>query len=157
MLATFQKCAENAKKHQLHVLHFSLQSNHVHLILECVNNKALANGMKSLAGGFGRAIRKCGGGEGPVFKGRYHLQLIKKPKQMKSGLAYVLLNQSKHEELVPYSDRFSSSAHFHQWKKLLGKDTGPLLPSRQKHRRLLPNYLSSPRSWLAQEGWQRGR
>lgn len=156
MLVAFQQSAEKARKHQLHVIHFSLESNHLHLIVECANNKALADGMKSLAGSFGRAIRKCCGGRGAVFKGRFHLQVFKSPTQMKNGLAYVLLNQSKHEKLIPYNDRYSSAEYFGEWKKLLGREIGPLLPHKPKFRKL-PAYLSTPQSWLAREGWRLGR
>lgn len=155
MLAAFQNCAEKAKNHRLHVIHFSLASNHFHMIIECADNEALAKGMKSFAGSLGKAIRKVRGGQGAVFKGRYHMRVLKSPTEMRNGLAYVLLNQSKHKKLIPYNDRFSSASYFSDWKKLLGRNIGPLLPRRHRSPRQLPGYMSIPRSWLAREGWQK--
>lgn len=155
-LKTFQNCCLAAKKHKLHVLHFSIESNHLHMIVECENNRALTTGMKSLAGTLGKTIRKICGGTGAVFKGRFHMRVLRNPTQRKNGLAYVLLNQSKHEGLIPYVDRYSSAEHFRAWKKLLGKRMGPLLP-RSPRSRELPSYLSLPQSWLIREGWLRAR
>lgn len=144
----------NAKAKGLRVLHYSIEGNHVHLLVECADNKALASGMNSFGTSFAKAVRKERGGKGKVFAGRYHLGVQKNPAQMKNTLAYVLLNQAKHENLIPYNDRFSSSQHFNEWKALLGRNIGPILEDWRPNKNPLPDHLSTPKSWLASKGWK---
>jgi REP element-mobilizing transposase RayT len=143
-----------AKAKGLRVLHFSIQGNHVHLLVECVDNLALGAGMNSFGTSFAKAVRKKMGGKGKVFDGRYHLGVLRNPTQFKNTLAYVLLNQAKHEKLIPYNDRFSSSEWFNEWRTLLGQNTGPILEDWRPNRSPLPAYLSTPKSWLASKGWR---
>ncbi len=142
-----------AKAKGLRVLHYSIQGNHLHLLVECADNQALAAGMNSFGTSFAKAVRKKLGGKGKVFAGRYHLRVLQNPTQMKNTLAYVLLNQAKHENLIPYNDKFSSSQHFNEWKALLGRNVGPILQEWRKNKKPLPEYLSKPKSWLASKGW----
>jgi putative transposase len=143
-----------AKAKGLHALHYSIQGNHLHLLVESADNQALAAGMNSFGTSFAKAVRKKLGGKGKVFDGRYHLGVLKNPTQMKNTLAYVLLNQAKHEKLIPYNDRFSSSQHFNEWKTLLGKGIGPILDDWRPNKNPLPDYLNQPKSWLASKGWK---
>lgn len=151
----FKDCTRRAKDFGLHVLHFSIQRDHIHMTVESKNNEALSRGMKSIGCRFGKAVRKIAGGVGSVFKGRFHIHVLKSPREMKNALAYVLLNQSKHERLIPYIDKFSTARFFRDWKGLLGRKIGPILEDYETKQRELPDYLSPPRSWLAREGWRR--
>jgi REP element-mobilizing transposase RayT len=160
----FQKSVRKAKRLGLYVVHFSIQSNHIHLFAETKTNETLSKGMQSLAGRFAKTIRYYthkGGGKkkGSVFKGRYHLHVLKTPKEVRNALEYVLLNFSKHLNVIEHLDRFSSGAHFTQWKALLGKRFGNLIKwqvdRREAEAANLNDFLSPPRSWLAKEGWMR--
>lgn len=179
--AAFKSSAVGAKAFGLKILHYSLLKDHLHILVEARDNDQLTRGMRSFGARFAKAIRKIVGGSGSVFKGRFHLQLITNPTQMRNALAYVLQNFSKHARLLKHVDRYSSAAYFHQWRKLLGRKAGPILdelysdPSktfkiqnspprgsqlgRESHtiHHQLPDYLSPPRSWLAREGWLRAR
>jgi len=155
LLEQFKISAEKAKQQGLRLIHFSIQTNHLHLLVECRDNETLSRGMKSLGCKLGKAIRKYCGGSGPVFKGRFHLQVIKNPTQARNSLAYVLLNEAKHKKFIPYKDAYSSAGHFHEWRRLLGRNTGPILQYGRQVKRSLPGHLSAPHSWLAREGWKR--
>ena len=48
----FKKSVKGSKRYGLYVIHFSVQSNHIHLFCECKSNKAVALGMRALAGRF---------------------------------------------------------------------------------------------------------
>lgn len=145
----FKKSLAKAQKYGLRVIHFALESNHIHLFAEAKGNLELRSGMASFGSSFGRSLRKIAGGTGSVFLGRYHMRQLKTPTQTKNALAYVLLNHAKHEGSVPYPDDFSSSKYFSDWKNLLG---GRYLNLKAEP---LPDYLSAPRSWLACRGWQK--
>lgn len=161
--AAFKNGAAGAQKFGLRILHYSILRDHIHLIVEAKDNHSLAQGMRSFGSRLGIALRKIFGGSGPVFKGRYHLSVIKSPSQMKNSLAYVLQNFAKHSQLLKHVDQFSSAAYFNDWSALFGPTAGPILLDLNVSQRQLaperlaqiPNYLCQPKSWLAREGWLR--
>jgi REP element-mobilizing transposase RayT len=80
------------------VVHLSIQSNHIHLLVEAANKTALSRGMQSLAINFARAINATFGRKGKVFEHRYHATQIVTARQARNSLAYVLNNWRKHRE-----------------------------------------------------------
>ena len=142
-----------AKKKGLNVLEFAILTNHVHLIVEAKDNRALGRGMNSLWARFGRTLRKKFGGKGPVFGGRYHMKIIRSARQMRNTLEYVLLNESKHRRIEPEYNDLSSARYFAAFGKLLGRRWYGQLSWDGAFPR--PDYLAQPRSWLAREGWRR--
>jgi len=148
-----------AKDHGLNVIHFSIQGNHLHFIGESKSNKSLADGMKSLGGRFAKLLRAKFGGNGSVFKGRYHLHVLKTPTEMKRALEYVLLNSAKHKDVIEHIDPYSSGSVFRDWKKLVSVRLSGLLEEdvyffSELRKEVFPE-LSPPRSWLGTIGWQR--
>ena len=113
-----------AKRYKLAVLHFSIQSNHVHLLVEAPNNSSLSKGIQSLSSRFAKIIRrnafKNGSAQsGSVFAGRYHMRILKTPSEVRNALEYILLNFSKHTRMIETIDRFSSGSSFSKWSVLL--------------------------------------
>jgi len=160
-LAAFARRVHRAKDFGLHVLHFSLQSNHLHMIVEATTRRQLANGLRSLGGSFGKYLRRRKGGTGAIFHGRYHLRVITSARQMRNTLRYVLLNHAKHQRMIEHLDFFSSGFLFKNWRKLLGGKLNTIIATEIKiiGERNLPHDLwqacvSPPRSWIARYGWQ---
>ncbi len=155
VFAGFKISARGAARFDFKIIHFSIQADHVHVVAEAASNKALAQGMRSFGGRLGKWVRRIVGGVGPVFAGRYHVNVLANPTKMKNALAYVLQNHAHHRKVLKHLDEFSSAVYFSQWRQLFGFTAGPLLVD---HRRAadLPDYLSAPRSWLARDGWMRG-
>lgn len=151
----FKTCAKAVQIFGFRIVHFSLQFDHIHMIVEAEDNKTLAQGMRSFGCRFAKGIRAIAGGRGSIFADRYHLQLLETPTQMRNALAYVLQNFSKHSKLLNHVDEFSSAAYFFEWKKLLGRKMGPILESLEGLRPPLPDYLCAARTWMAREGWTR--
>lgn len=58
VLKMLRECCSRSKRFDFHVIHFSIQADHVHMIVEAANNSALGRGMRSLAGTFSRRLRK---------------------------------------------------------------------------------------------------
>ncbi len=83
----------NARSHGLRIIHFSLQSNHVHFIIEATTNEILTRGMRSLTITFAKALKK-----GPVQIERYHLHVLRSLRETRNAILYVLFNQQKHEK-----------------------------------------------------------
>lgn len=152
----FARSSERAQRFGLHIVHYSMLRDHLHLIVEAESHQALVRGMRSFGSSFAKQFRKIVGGSGAVFHGRFHLNAIKNPTQMRNTLRYVLHNFSKHTRLIEHSDFYSSAGYFLKWSKLMGRRRSPMLEGRRGNIHL-PSYLSPPRTWLAREGWERAR
>lgn len=92
-LRLLKRAILNARSQGLKVLHFSLQYNHIHLILEATSNVVLTRGMRSLTVTFAKGLKK-----GRVQVERYHLHILKTLKETKNAIHYVLFNKQKHEK-----------------------------------------------------------
>lgn len=86
-----ERAIDNALKKDLLVTHYTIQSNHVHLIAEAPTNEALSNGMKSLTRTIVKRLDK-----GSIQIERYHLHVLKTLSETQNALNYVLLNDLKH-------------------------------------------------------------
>lgn len=73
------------------IIHFSLQDNHLHLIVEAVSDHAFRRGMRSFTINFARAINAVIGAHGRVWF-RYHSTVIKTKRYARNCIAYVLGN-----------------------------------------------------------------
>ena len=85
------------------LVHFSVQSNHIHLLVEADQKEALAAGMQgfqiSAAKLINAAISKGGARRrGSVFPDRYFAKIITSARQARHTLRYVLLNWRHHKE-----------------------------------------------------------
>jgi REP element-mobilizing transposase RayT len=139
--------------------HMSMQHNHLHVILEADDERALSRAMKSFKVCFAKSLNRELGRTGTVFADRYHVERLETPAQVKNALAYVLGNWRKHGEdravagLPRRTDRFSTGPYFDGW------DTGP--PPQVFFRKDLPFPEDGPfpirfaTSWLLTKGWKR--
>ena len=78
------------------IVQFSVQSNHLHLIVEAHDKRALARGMQGLTLRMVHAVHRALGTAGAVFGDRYHAHVLKTPRETRSALLYVLQNWAKH-------------------------------------------------------------
>ena len=78
------------------VVHYSIQHNHLHLIVESREKDALGRGMKAIASRLARAANRVFERSGRVLAGRYHLRVLESPREVRNAIAYVLLNARKH-------------------------------------------------------------
>lgn len=86
-----ERSIENASDKGLTITHYTIQSNHVHLIAEAQNNRSLSCGMKSLTTTIVKLFNK-----GSIQIERYHLHVLKTPTETQNALKYVLYNDLKH-------------------------------------------------------------
>ena len=114
-LKLLKRSIQNAQKMGLKVIHFSLQSNHVHLITEAEDNTILTAGMRALTITFAKGLKK-----GRVQLERYHLHVLKTLREAKHAIEYVLFNQQKHDK-AKYSrvDGYSSVLYLKEGMKLV--------------------------------------
>ena len=121
------------------------------MIVESAGKKALASGMKSIGSRLAFAVNRVFGRSGPVLDGRYHLHLLRTPREVRNALAYVLLNARKHWRQRRGSapplriDEASSGRWFDGWRRRLA-------PAHRPHG---PPEIAAPRTWLLSRGWRR--
>ncbi len=78
------------------LVHFSVQGNHAHFIVEAPDAVALGRAMKGLEVRMARALNKVMNRKGPVFADRYHAHLLLSPREAAHAIRYVLDNWIRH-------------------------------------------------------------
>src|SRR5678809_89535 len=80
---------------------FSIQGNHIHLVVEADSAEALSRGMKAWEIRVARAINRSQGRRGKVFPDRYHAERVKTCRQARATYCYVMQNARRHGLEVP--------------------------------------------------------
>jgi REP-associated tyrosine transposase len=94
------------------IVHYSIQGNHLHLIVEAESQAALSRAMQGLATRIARRLNALTGRRGGVFADRYHAHPLKTPREAKHAVRYVLSNYRHHtlEHLPPgWTDPLASA------------------------------------------------
>ena len=149
---SFRRC----ERRGFRLVHYSIQGDHLHAIVEANGADALGRGMKSLAARFARAVNRVLRRSGPVLRERYHLRVLKTPREVRNALRYVLLNARRHwakrnpGRALPGAVRLdpaSSARWFDGWRRerLRTEDAGALDPPA----------VRPPHTWLLGVGWRR--
>ncbi len=141
---------QTCERGDFRVVHYSVQRNHVHLLVESAGKQALGSGMKAVAARLARVVNRVFDCSGQVLYGRYHLRLLRTPREVRNALAYVLLNARKHWKerhgaAPPVRlDEASSARWFDGWKRRIPAPWVGDLPE-----------VSAPHTWLLLVGWRR--
>jgi len=131
----------SSEKADFRVVHFSIQSNHLHLIVEADDELALSRGMQALSIRMAHAVHRALDTGGNVFADRYHAHQLRTPRETRAALLYVLQNWAKHGRGGDYDPR-SSAFWFDGWTR------PPRVPSRAP-------VVAKGRTWLVRIGWKR--
>ena len=129
----------------IRIVHYSVQGNHLHLLVEANDRRAMSNGMRALLISMARRLNDLMDKSGTLFVDRFHERPLISPNAVRTALRYVLTNAHKHHghELV---DPYSSGPWFAGW------------PEGTKRPRWTPCTgppTTPPESWLLRSGWQR--
>ena len=90
------------------VVHYSVQGNHVHLLVEAHGTEALSRGMCGLGVRVARGLNRVLSRSGKVLAERYHAHILRTPTEARRARFYLLNNARKHFGLtVP--DPYTSS------------------------------------------------
>src|SRR5262245_8096651 len=131
-----------ASHDRFRVLHFSVQTDHVHLLLEGDGHIALRRGLQGLAIRVAKAVNRALGRRGKLWADRYHARALATPREVRHALVYVLQNVRKHFRGVPGIDLRSSARWFSGWR------TSIIVPPEASP-------VARARTWLASVGWRR--
>jgi REP element-mobilizing transposase RayT len=145
--------ADAARRDGFAIVHFSVQSNHLHYLCEARDGECLTNGMRSLGVMIARRLNQLWKRKGRVFAERFHARPLATPTEVRHALVYVLNNARKHGILGSGPDPFSSGPEFDGWTPdsvaaiWRGRDerSGPRIG--------VPTRAAS--TWLLSVGWRR--
>jgi REP-associated tyrosine transposase len=133
------------------LVHYSLQGNHAHFLVEAHDHAALGRGMMAIGSRLARAVNRVAVRSGPVLADRFHHRVLPTPREVHRALRYVLLNSRRHASKVRASGRLdpaSSGRWFDGWKRgSVGEDEGT--------RPIGQRPVARARTWLLSVGWRR--
>jgi len=148
MAVVFRVFAAARSRLGMRLAQWSVQRDHLHLIVEPESEEALSRGMQGLKIRFARALNRALGRGGSVFTDRYHAAPLRSPKQVRNCLVYVLFNSRHHGSrdaaAVPMLDACSSSPCFDGWSR-------PRAPTEGRW----GDTVAPPVTWLLRAGWKR--
>ena len=127
----------------LRIVHYSVQREHLHLVVEAPCRDAVTRGMQGFLVRLTKALNRLWRRKGSILKERYHDEVITSPRQARNTLRYVLHNAQHHGiRLQSPIDPCSSGAAFDGWA----------IPACAP--RTLPTVVT-PSVWLLTIGWRR--
>ena len=131
------------------LVHFTVQSNHLHLLCEARDKETLSRGMQGLAIRIARGLNRKMDRKGRLFAERYHERILRTPTEVRRVLAYVLNNSRRHnpERFGAYwIDPCSSAPWFTGWRTRLREPWAR--PEGEAP-------VVDAETWLLDEGWLR--
>ena len=145
-----------ASRQGLRVVHFSVQSDHVHLIVEAMDHESLWRGLQRFESRVAMELNRVARRSGKLWRERYHRHDLATPSQVRNAYVYVLMNVRKHDFVnasildhhLSTLDPRSSAPWFTGWHP----EARP--PPRELAASTLPSPVVAPRSWLAATGWR---
>ena len=137
--------AAGCERFGFRLVQYSVQREHMHLMAEAKDRRALARGMQGLLIRVAKALNRLWERRGSVFGDRYHDRVLRTPREVRSCLAYVLNNARRHAlRLAQGVDLYSSGCWFDGWKEQLRPRGVPA-----------PRPVAAARTWLLETGWRR--
>jgi len=97
-----------ANRFGFRLVHYSVQGNHVHLLVEAQNEKSLSRAMCGLGVRVAKALNRVMKRHGKVLDDRYHGRILKTPTEVKRARTYLLTNAQKHHGLR-FADPYTSA------------------------------------------------
>jgi REP element-mobilizing transposase RayT len=125
------------------LVHYSVQSNHLHLLAEAKDRKSLWRGLQGLFVRIAKNLNKLWERRGRAFDDRYHRRLLRTPREVRNALCYVLHNAQRHGLRIAGIDPCSSGPWFDGWSsgsRVRTAGQGPVVRAR---------------TWLLGAGWKR--
>jgi REP element-mobilizing transposase RayT len=95
------------------LVHYSVQGNHVHLLVEAESERSLSRGMNGLAVRVAKGINRVLGRSGKVLEDRYHGHILRTPTEVRHARNYLLQNAGRHVGLRgvdPFASRVAVMA-----------------------------------------------
>ncbi|AKU92048.1 hypothetical protein AKJ08_2435 [Vulgatibacter incomptus] len=112
---------------------YSVQGNHLHLVVEAQDGQALSRGVQGLCVRIARGLNRLMKRKGKVFADRFHSHVLSTPREVRNAVAYVLGNARIHALRQGRPAPASADPY----------SAGPGDPT-----------VALPRTWLLRVGWR---
>lgn len=122
------------------LVEYSIQSNHLHVLVEGDDARSIARGVQGLLMRLAKTLNRAWERRGKVWRDRYHSRVLRSPREVRAALVYVLQNARKHGASILGVDSFSSGPWFEGWRDRVARAGRP---------------IARARSWLLSTGWLR--
>jgi REP element-mobilizing transposase RayT len=143
---TVRRAIAKTARSWFRIVHYSVQVDHVHLLVEANDRSSLSRGLMGTAIRLSRAVNAVLHRRGHVWSDRYHARALRTPREVRIGLVYVLMNWKKHLPSATDFDPRSSAWSFDGWK---------VPPSVGPPEALSTRLVERPATWLLRTGWKR--
>jgi len=147
------------KRDGFRIIDWSIQKDHLHLVVEARDKQSLARGMQGLGVRLARGLNAFLGRTGSVFAERYSARELHSPRDVRNTRAYVMNNARRHHAQRGLEwedgtvDPYSSWAWFDGWR-----DCPRELVELVEEVRAGPEAerpVAEAHTWLLREGWRR--
>ncbi len=142
LFASTRSALAAATTESFRVVHFSVQHDHLHLLVEANGPTDFERGVRGLAIRVAKAVNRALGRHGRVWADRYHARLLRTPREVRNAFVYVLNNVRKHIPAARGLDPRSSAQWFEGWRGGVA-------------RAVEASPVATARTWLARVGWRR--
>jgi putative transposase len=149
VVRTVLSALRDSNREWFRIAHYSVQGNHVHLIVEAESKASLASGMRGLAVRMARRINRLLFRRGRFWTDRWHSRALTSPRQVRNALVYVLQNHRKHASLRTRVNALLDPLSSAEWFD------GFAQPLPIAFRSVGPPCVVLPKTWLLRIGWQR--
>jgi putative transposase len=146
LFGALRRAIARASVDRFRVIHFSIQQDHGHFIVEGDEARRARGGIHGLAIRLALAVNRALGRKGQVVSDRYHARPLTTPRQMRTSMVYVLLNFRKHLRAPACIDPRSSGPNFSGWQRA---------PALGDAISASPSATAPPATWMARVGWRR--
>jgi REP element-mobilizing transposase RayT len=102
--AVYRAFVGGCSREGFRLVHYSVQRNHLHLLVEARDAQTLARSIQGLCVRLARKLNGVFGRTGSLFADRYHARSLGSPREVRNALRYVLCNARRHR-----ADRRSGS------------------------------------------------
>lgn len=147
ILTLLRDVLADPRRDDFQIVHFSIQADHIHLIVEARDDDALAWGLRSAIIRLARRANARLRRRGRFWGDRHHRRELATPSEVRNALVYVLANARKHLAVAPHLeriDRFSTAFAFGGWVRPVPARLASRAPP-----------LRPPTTWLLATGWRR--
>jgi putative transposase len=157
VFGALRRAIGRASVDRFRVIHFSIQQDHGHFIVEGDEARRARGGMHGLAIRLALAVnRALGRHKGKVVGDRYHVRPLTTPRQMRTSMVYVLLNFRKHLNAPAGIDPRSSGPYFPGWHRRARLDSADVAAGADAAiGGATAAATAAPTTWMATMGWWR--
>jgi len=85
-----------AERFAVTVVQFSVQGNHVHLVVEAPSTAAMSRAMQGLSIRVAKGLNRMMHRRGRVLADRYHAHVLRTPAEARNAIVYVRHNRQRH-------------------------------------------------------------